>query len=67
MLAVFLTALLTRRGNSLTVVLALLTGIAVVALAQDRPYGWITTRVLGAPRTLAFTWAMPVATGMARR
>ena len=52
MLAVFLTALLTRRGNSLTVVLALLTGIVVVALTQDKPYGWITTRALGSPRTL---------------
>jgi SSS family solute:Na+ symporter len=65
MLAVFLTALLTRRGNSLTVVLALLTGIAAVALTQDKPYGWVTARLLGAPKTLAFTWAMPVATGLA--
>jgi Na+/proline symporter len=65
MLAVFLTALLTKRGNSITVILALLTGIAVVALTQDKPLGWITTRVLGSPRTLAFTWAMPIATGLA--
>ena len=65
MLAVFLTALLTRRGNSTSVVLALVTGIVVVALTQDTPFRWITAQVLGAPRTLAFTWAMPLATGLA--
>jgi SSS family transporter len=65
MLAVFLTALLTRRGNSRSVVLALLTGVVVVALTQDVPVRWITERLLGAPHTLAFTWAMPIATGLA--
>ena len=65
MLAVFLTALLTRRGNSTSVVLALLTGVAVVALTQDTPLRWITGTLLGRPFTLAFTWAMPVATALA--
>jgi Na+/proline symporter len=65
MLAVFLTALLTRRGNNLSVVLALLTGAAVVALAQNTPYRWITGALTGTPRTIAFTWAMPIATGLA--
>ena len=65
MLAVFLTALLTRRGNSVSVVLALLTGIVAVALTQDAPFQWITGKLTGTPRTLAFTWAMPIATGLA--
>jgi len=37
----------------------------VVALTQDAPLKSITTRVMGTPQTLAFTWAMPVATGLA--
>jgi len=65
MLAVFLTALLTRRGNSASVVAALVTGVVVVALTQDRPFQWITGMVTRTPRTIAFTWAMPVATGLA--
>jgi Na+/proline symporter len=65
MLAVFLTALLTRRGNSTSTVLALLTGVVVVALTQDRPMRWMTTTVAGKPHTLGFTWAMPLATGLA--
>jgi SSS family transporter len=65
MLAVFLTALLTRRGNSATVVAALVTGIVVVTLTQDAPLQWITSRLFGRPTRIAFTWAMPVATGLA--
>ena len=65
MLAVFLTALLTRRGNSTTVIAALLTGIVVVALTQDTPFQWITGKLLDEPAKISFTWAMPVATGLA--
>jgi SSS family solute:Na+ symporter len=65
MLAVFLTALLTRRGNNVSVVLALLTGVVAVALTQDSVLGPVTGALTGTPRTLAFTWAMPVATGLA--
>ncbi len=65
MLAVFLTALLTRRGNNVSVILALLTGVFVVALSQNTPYRWITGTLTGTPRTIAFTWAMPIATGLA--
>jgi SSS family solute:Na+ symporter len=65
MLAVFLTALLTRRGNSTTVIVALLTGAAVVALTQDTPFQWITGKLLDKPTKIAFTWTMPVATGLA--
>lgn len=64
MLAVFLTALLTRRGNDRSVVLALLTGIVVVALAQDAPCRAITGR-FGTPLTIAFPWAMAIATLLA--
>jgi Na+/proline symporter len=65
MLAVFLTALLTRRGNSGTVVAALVTGMVVVALTQDAPFQRLTATFFGAPKKIAFTWAMPVATGLA--
>ena len=64
MLAVFLTALLTRRGNDRSVVLALLTGIVVVALTQDSVLA--RSPACSARRaTLAFTWAMPIATALA--
>jgi SSS family solute:Na+ symporter len=65
MLAVFLTALLTRRGNNKSVVLALLTGVVVVALTQDSVLGGLTEALTGTRHTLAFTWAMPIATGLA--
>jgi hypothetical protein len=65
MLAVFLTGLLTRRGNSGTVIAALVTGAVAVALMRDTPFRWLTTYLLGAPRTIAFTYALPVATALA--
>ena len=65
MLAVFLAALLTRRGNSATVIAALAAGVAATALMQDKPFKWLTGVVLGTPRTIAFTWGLPVATGLA--
>jgi SSS family transporter len=65
MLAVFFTGLLTRRGNSVSVILALVTGVVAVALMRDTPFQWITGRLLDEPRRIAFTWAMPVATGLA--
>ena len=65
MLAVFLAALLTRRGNSATVIAALATGVIVTALTQDRPLKWLTGMALGQERTIAFTWALPVATLLA--
>jgi SSS family transporter len=65
MLAVFLTALLTRRGNSASVIAALATGAVVVGLTQNAPLQWITQRILDKPMTISFTWAMPIATGLA--
>ena len=65
MLAVFLVALLTRRGSSASVIAALLTGAVAVALTQDWAFGPITGAVFGEPMKISFTWAMPVATGLA--
>lgn len=66
MLAVFLTALLTqRRGNNASVILALLTGALVVTLTQDTIFSWLSATLTGTPRTIAFTWAMPIATLLA--
>lgn len=65
MLAVFLTALLTRRGNSTSVIAALMAGAIVVALMQDTPLQWITGRLFDKPVKVAFTWAMPLATSIA--
>lgn len=65
MLAVFLTALLTWRGSSMSVVAALVTGVMVVGLMQDRVMGWWSPWVFGGAKTLAWPWWMPVATGAA--
>jgi Na+/proline symporter len=65
MLAVFLTALLTRRGNSGSVIAALVVGALAVAVMQDAPLQWATGRLFGKPVKVAFTWAMPVATALA--
>src|SRR5207247_2228160 len=46
MLGVFLTALLTRRGNNASVLAALITGVIVTALLQDGTLGPITQRRL---------------------
>jgi Na+/proline symporter len=50
LLAVFLTALFTRRGNALTAVAALVTGFAAVLAMQPCP--------------IAFGWKMLAATGL---
>lgn len=65
MLAVFLVALLTRRGNSASVIAALVTGVVVVALTQDWAFGRITSALFDRRMSISFTWAMPLATGLA--
>jgi Na+/proline symporter len=65
MLGVFLTALLTRRGNNATVLAALLTGLVVTTLLQDAVYGWWTERLFGARHKLASFWWMPIGTTIA--
>jgi Na+/proline symporter len=62
MLGVFLTALLTRRGNTASVPLALLTGVLVTTMLQDGIYQWWTKILLGHPHTLATFWWMPIGT-----
>ena len=65
LLGVFFTALLTRRGNSASVIAALLTGAAAIALMRDTPFRWITGHLFDEPRTIAFTWSLPIATALA--
>jgi Na+/proline symporter len=62
MLAVFLTALLTRRGNSASVLAALVTGVVVTALLQPGTFGWWTERLSGQKCHLAEFWWMPIGT-----
>jgi len=62
MLGVFLTALLTRRGNATTVLVALAAGAISVVLMQDRILGWWTQALFGTPYKLAMLWWMPVGT-----
>ncbi len=60
MLGVFLTALFTRRGNNISVLLALVTGVVVITLLQDRTLSWWSAKVFGEPMKLAWTWWMPI-------
>jgi SSS family transporter len=64
LVAVFLTALVTRRGNATTAVLALATGFVAVLLLQPwawsrwAPEGWTELRI-------AFPWQIVIATSLA--
>jgi Na+/proline symporter len=62
MLGVFLAALLTQRGNSASVVAALVAGVLTVVLLQDSVLAWWTVRLFGTPLKLAWPWWMPVGT-----
>jgi solute:Na+ symporter, SSS family len=62
MLGVFLTALLTNRGNTKSVLLSLLTGVVVTILLQDGIYARWTKLLLGQPHKLATFWWMPIGT-----
>ncbi len=62
MLGVFLTALLTRRGNTASVLAALAAGVASVVLMQPRVLPWWTGLLLHRPCKLASTWWMPLGT-----
>jgi len=65
MLGVFLTALLTKRGNSITVLLALATGVIVTTLLQPSVLGWIGYHLTGRTWALAEFWWMPIGTTLA--
>jgi len=62
MLGVFLTALFTRRGNSASVVAALVTGVSVVTLLHTRVMPLWTGALFGVPQKLAWPWWTPIAT-----
>ena len=62
MLGVFLTALLTRRGNTVSVLGALAAGVVSVVLMQPGVLPWWTGMMFHHPCKLASTWWMPVGT-----
>ena len=62
MLAVFLTALFTRRGNTKSVIAALITGAVICALLHDRVLPWWSGMLFGQSAQLAWTWWMPIGT-----
>lgn len=62
MLGVFLTALLTRRGNAASVVAALVTGVLVFTLLQPDLMGRWSTFLFHRQWRLASTWWMPIGT-----
>ena len=64
MLGVFLTALLTRRGSTRSVLAALLTGVMVTTLMQDSILRWWSSRMFHSPVTLSIFWWMPIGTVM---
>lgn len=62
MLGVFLTALLTRRGNTGSVIAALAAGVVVVAALQPGIIDRWSGALLGRPLHVASTWWMPIGT-----
>jgi SSS family solute:Na+ symporter len=64
MLGVFLTALLTRQGNSRSVIAALAAGVLTVALLQPGVIEHWSPYLLGHARHLAGTWWMPIGTAV---
>jgi SSS family solute:Na+ symporter len=64
MLGVFLAALLTKRGNTTTVVLALIAGILTVVLLQPAVLAGWSTLLLHRPLKLASMWWTPIGTAV---
>jgi len=62
MLGVFLTAVLTKRGNTISVITALIAGVVITAVMQDRCYAWWTGKLFGGQHHISYLWAMPVGT-----
>jgi SSS family transporter len=62
MLAVFLTALFTRRGNANTVIAALLTGMLLSVILHISVMPLWTPLLFGTKIELAWPWSMPLAT-----
>jgi len=64
MLGVFVTALFTRRGNTVTVIAALIAGAITIALLQPNVLPRWTGRLFGEPMKLAMPWWMPIGTAV---
>lgn len=62
MLGVFLTAILTKRGNNASVLAALVVGVIVTALMQDSIFAWWTARLVGRALHISNFWAMTIGT-----
>jgi Na+/proline symporter len=62
MLGVFLTALFTKRGNTVTVILALFTGAFVVLLLHTKVMPLWTDALFHTPIKLAWPWWTPIGT-----
>jgi Na+/proline symporter len=62
MLAVFLTALLTRRGNTLSVIAALAVGVITVVMLQPALLKWWTQKLFHHAMPITSTWWMPIGT-----
>jgi len=62
MLGVFCTALFTRRGNTVSVIAALIAGLVTVILLQPSILAAWSTHLLRHPFQLASTWWMPIGT-----
>lgn len=62
LLGVFLTALLTHRGNATSVIIALIVGVLIVTALQDNIMAHWTPHVFGHAVRLAWPWWMPIGT-----
>jgi Na+/proline symporter len=62
MLAVFMTALFTKRGNTATVIAALFTGVIISVILHIRVMPVWTPLIFGSKFELAWPWSMPIAT-----
>ncbi len=63
MMGVFITALFTRRGNTRSVVAALVVGLLVVLALQPYIFGPLTEAVFGHEIYLAWPWWCPIGVG----
>lgn len=60
MLGVFMCALFTKRGSTLSVNTALVVGILIVLLLQPYIFGPLTESMLGTRMSIAWTWWCPI-------
>lgn len=64
MLGVFLTALLTSRGSSASVIAALVAGVITIVLLQEHVMGWWSVKLFSHQWKLAWPWWMPIGTAV---